>query len=188
MEADGEAPAAGGSNVLPAWSRKPGAGADMADRSAETSVSSRLTAQPERVWQAITTAAGVNAELRPFLRMTVPRGLDRLDLASVQPGQPLGRSWILLFGVLPFDYDDITLVRIEEGRGFLERSRMLSQRSWEHERALEPAGEGECLVRDRLRWEPRLGLPGRPLRPIVRALFRHRHRQLRRRFGGVELD
>jgi len=137
----------------------------MADRSAEATVASRLTAQPERVWQAVTTADGINGELRPFLRMTVPRGLDRLDLGSVRPGQRLGRSWILLLGVLPFDYDDITLVRIEEGRGFLERSRMLTQRTWEHERTLEPAGQGECLVRDRLRWEPRLGLPGEPLRP-----------------------
>ena len=159
----------------------------MADRSAEATVASRLTAQPERVWQAVATADGINGELRPFLRMTVPRGLDRLDLGSVRPGQRLGRSWILLLGVLPFDYDDITLVRIEEGRGFLERSRMLTQRTWEHERTLEPAGQGECLVRDRLRWEPRLGLPGEPLRPLIRALFRHRHRRLRRRFGGVEL-
>ena len=37
-----------------------------------------------------------------------------------------GRSWILLFGVMPVDYDDLGLERIEPGRGFLERSTMLT--------------------------------------------------------------
>ena len=93
---------------------------------------------------------------------------------------------ILLVGLIPFEYDDITLVRLEEGRGFLERSQMLSQRVWEHERTLEPAAEGGCLITDRVRWVPRLGLPGEPLVPVVRWFFRHRHRRLRRHFGGVE--
>jgi ligand-binding SRPBCC domain-containing protein len=160
----------------------------MSGRAAETTVSSRLAAQPERVWEWITTPEGINAEMRPYLRMTLPRGVERIDLETIELGKPLGRSWILLFGLIPFDYDDITLVRIEEGRGFLERSRMLSQRTWEHERTLEPAGPGECRITDRVRWEPRLGLPGRPLRPVIRWFFRHRHRRLRQRFGGVELD
>jgi ligand-binding SRPBCC domain-containing protein len=160
----------------------------MRGRPAETTVSSRLLAQPERVWERIITPEGINAELRPYLRMTVPRGIDRIDLDSIELGKPLGRSWILLFGLIPFDYDEITLVRLEEGRGFLERSKMLSQRTWEHERTLEPAGAGGCLVTDRLRWEPRLGLPGAPLRPVIHRFFRHRHRQLRKQFGGVEVN
>lgn len=156
-------------------------------RSAEISVSSRLDARPDRVWDRVITPAGINDEMRPWLWMTTPRGLERLDPASIELGKPIGRSWILLFGLLPFDYDEITLVRLDEGRGFLERSRMLSQRTWEHERTLEPAGEGGCLITDRVRWEPRLGLPGAPLRPLIRWFFGHRHRRLRRRFGGAEL-
>ncbi len=156
-------------------------------RPAEISVASRLDARPDRVWDRVVTPAGINDEMRPWLRMTIPRGFDRLDPATVELGKPIGRSWILLFGLLPFDYDEITLVRLEEGRGFLERSSMLSQRTWEHERTLEAVGEGGCLITDRVRWEPRLGLPGTPLRPLFRWFFRHRHRRLRRRFGGVEL-
>ncbi len=87
---------------------------------------------------------------------------------------------MLLFGVLPFDYDDLTLVSVEPGRGFHERSSMLSMRVWEHKRTIEPAGEMACVVRDRLGFEPRLPLP---LGFVVRALFRHRHRRLARRFG-----
>jgi ligand-binding SRPBCC domain-containing protein len=60
---------------------------------------------------------------------------------------------------------------------------MLSQRVWEHERWVEPR-DGGCVVRDRLRFEPRLGLPGKWVEPVIRAIFRHRHRRLRRRFGG----
>jgi ligand-binding SRPBCC domain-containing protein len=159
----------------------------MSSRTAEITVASRLEAGPDRVWERVITPAGINDEMRPYLRMTIPAGVEQLDLASVTPGECLGRSWILLFGLVPFDYDDITLVRIDEGRGFLERSRMLSQRTWEHERTLEPAGGGQCVIRDRVRWEPRLGLPGRPLRRVIHRFFRHRHRRLRRRFGGVEL-
>lgn len=152
---------------------------------AEITVASRLQARPDRVWDRVITPAGINDELRPVMRMTVPRGFERLDPATVELGRPLGRSWVLLFGLVPVDFDEITLVRLEEGHGFLERSRLLSQRVWEHERTLEPAADGGCLLTDRVRWEPRMGLPGWPLRPLFRAIFRHRHSRLRRRFGGV---
>jgi hypothetical protein len=105
------------------------------------------------------TPEGVNDEMRPYLRMTVPRGIERLDLDEIEIGKRIGRSWVLLFGLIPFDYDDLTLVRLDRGEGFLERSQMLSQRTWEHERTLE-AVNGGCLITDRVRWEPRLGLPG----------------------------
>ncbi len=151
-------------------------------RRAELTVSSRLEAGPDAVWARAMSAEGINAELGPVLRMTVPRGLESLDLHALRPG-PLGRSWLLLFGLIPIDYDEIGLERIEPGRGFLERSTMLSQRLWEHERTIEPGeGTGTVIV-DRIAWEPRPPLPGRLLRPLFAAVFRHRHRQLRRHFG-----
>jgi hypothetical protein len=151
-------------------------------RRAEFEIVSTLGAEPAAVWERAMSAEGINAELGPLLRMTVPRGLESLDLHGLEPG-PLGRSWILLFGIVPFDYDDIGLERVEPGHGFLERSTMLSQRLWEHERTIEAGGEG-ALIADRLAWEPRLPLPGGLLRPLIAALFRHRHRQLQRHFGG----
>jgi hypothetical protein len=151
-------------------------------RRAEIQVSSRLSAVAPEVWSRVMSAEGINDELGPWMRMTVPRGLDSLDLETVEPGH-LGRSWILLFGLIPFDYDDIGLAEIEQGRRFLERSTMLSQRLWEHERVVEPAGDGACTITDRLAWELRMPLPGGLMRPLVRAIFRHRHRQLRRHFG-----
>lgn len=150
---------------------------------AEITVASHLNALPEQVWDRIMTPEGINDEMRPYLRMTLPRGVEQLDPESVEIGTPIGRSWILLFGLLPFDYDEVCLTRLEPACGFLERSRMLSQRSWEHERTLKPSATG-CLITDRVSWQPRLGLPGRPLRPVIAWFFGHRHRRLRRYFGG----
>ena len=146
-------------------------------------MSSRLATPADEVWAAVTTAEGVNAELLPLVRMTLPRGLDDFSIADVEDGTTLGRSWILLFGVIPIDYDDIHLERIEPGRAFHERSTMLTQRRWEHDRTVDPDGEGACVVTDSVRFEPRLPLPPRLLLPVFRAFFRRRHRRLRRRFG-----
>jgi len=156
------------------------------ERRGEFRIASTLAAEPAAVWERAMSAEGINAELRPLLRMTVPRGMVSLDLHRLEPGR-LGRSWLLLLGFIPIDYDEIALARIEPGRGFLERSTMLSMRLWEHERTIEAGEGGGATISDRLAWEPRLPLPGRLLRPVVAALFRHRHTQLRRHFGGVPL-
>ncbi len=156
------------------------------ERRAEFQIASTLLAEPAAVWERAMSAEGINAELGPLLRMTTPRGLESLDLHALEPG-PLGRSWLLLFGAIPVDYDEIGLEWIEPGRGFLERSTMLSQRLWEHERTIEAGAEGTA-IRDRLAWEPRPPLPGRLLRPAIAAVFGHRHKQLRRHFGGAPLS
>lgn len=152
-------------------------------RPAEFEVSSLVPAPPERVWERVTTPDGINHEMRPWMRMTMPKEVEALTPETIELGKRVARSWILLFGVLPFDYDDVTIVEMEPGRRFLERSKMLSQRSWQHERIVEPA-EGGSRVTDRIRMEPRLGLPAAPLRPVFRAFFRHRHRRLASWFGG----
>lgn len=151
-------------------------------RRAEAAISSELEAGAEAIWARAIDPAGINDELRPLMRMTVPRGVEDFRLDEPEPGH-IGRSWILLFGLIPFDYDDITVVRAEPGRGFLERSSMLSMRLWEHERTLEPLGENRCRVTDRLAWEPRIPLPGVCLRPLIRFVFQHRHKRLRRAWG-----
>jgi ligand-binding SRPBCC domain-containing protein len=153
-------------------------------RRAQITESSRLAAPADVVWARVVTPAGVNDEMRPLMRMTVPRGLGGdFAIDSVEPGVKIGRSWVLAFGLIPFDYDDLTLERIDPGHGFLERSKMLSQRLWEHERTIEPVGDG-CTITDRIAWEPRLPLPGALFRPLIAFFFRHRHSRLRRRFGG----
>jgi len=151
-------------------------------RPGRVELASRLEAPAAAVWDRVSTFEGVNDELMPLMRMTAPPDVRRLEPEQVVLGERICRSWVLLFGILPFDYDDLVLVELEPGRGFHERSTMLSMRSWEHERWIAPTGEDACVLRDRLTFTPRLPLP---LTPLVRAVFRHRHRRLRGRFGGV---
>lgn len=146
-------------------------------------IATNLTAAPELVWQHVTTMAGVNDEMVPLMRMTVPPGLAGMGLDELPLGRPAGRSWLLLLGFLPVDFDDLTIVEYGPGRRFLERSTMLTQSSWEHERRVEAVGGG-CRVVDLLRWQGRFAPLGVLYRLAVPILFRHRHRRLRKRFGG----
>ena len=119
------------------------------------------------------------------MRRTVPRRLRGKTIDDVEPGQQLGRSWLLLFSVIPFDYDDLGLAELGPGHRFLERSTMLSMRSWEHERIIVPAGENACEVTDRVAFElrrPVAALPGAEAatQVLLRRLFAHRHRRLAR--------
>jgi ligand-binding SRPBCC domain-containing protein len=140
------------------------------------------------VWARATTEDGVNEELRPLMRMTMPKAFKGKRIDDVEVGEPLGRSWVLLFGLIPFDYDDLCLVELEPGRRFLERSQMLSMRMWQHEREVVPAGDG-CRLTDRVSFElrrPLAWIPGmsRATGAIIRRVFAHRHRRLVARWGA----
>ena len=110
----------------------------MPAREGSFEVSSRIGAPAAEVWAFATTAAGINEELMPIVRMTVPRGLEGdFAIADVVAPQRLGRSWLLLGGLIPFDWDDIGIERIGPGFAFSERSTMLSQRAWHHDRSVD---------------------------------------------------
>ncbi|QEU90184.1 hypothetical protein [Streptomyces kanamyceticus] len=141
-----------------------------------------------QVWEAATRLDGINAELAPVMRMTVPRAMrgDRPSLADVPLAEPLGRSWILLGRILPYDYDDVTIAEREEGHRFLEVSRMSSAHAWIHERTVDDRPGGAVLT-DQLTYllKPHL----RPITPLYRRtveqLFAHRHRRVARRFARL---
>ena len=158
----------------------------MADRTLtfSFSFSSSLAASPAEIWAHAIRMAGVNRELAPLVRMTHPPQLALLDPARIRPGERVFRSWILLFGVLPIDFDDLTFVEIEPGRRFLERSPMGTQRVWEHERTIDAIAGGARVV-DRVRFEPRIAWLGRLQLPLFRTAFALRHRNLRRIFGAL---
>jgi hypothetical protein len=144
---------------------------------------SALAVAADDLWAAATTGDGINYELGPILKMTVPRGAGDVNIANIPLNQPIGRSWILLGRVLPVDYDLITVTERGPGLRFQERSTMASLKRWNHERTVEPDGEGRCRVTDRLEFEPRVPGTGRLAAAIVRFLFRHRHSRLARRYG-----
>lgn len=143
---------------------------------------SRLAAPAERVWSHAVTMSGVNDELWPLARMSFPREMATLSLSAEPLGRPLFRSTIYLLGLLPVDYDEITIVEFEPGRRFLERSVMFTQAVWQHERTVEPCTEG-CTITDRVQFEPRVRWLGPLYRPVFAAAFSLRHLRLRRLFG-----
>jgi ligand-binding SRPBCC domain-containing protein len=150
-----------------------------------------LAAPAEHVWERATTMEGVNAELRPLLRMTVPRGLSDATIADLEPGVPAGRSWLLLGGLIPAGYDDLCLEVIDPPRRFLERSRMSSMEVWQHERAISPRPGGGCVLTDSLTFGlrgPLARIPGLEALSvrIVRSLFAYRHRRLAGMHGAAE--
>lgn len=148
------------------------------------SFESRLQAPPADVWRAVSTMDGVNHELMPMMRMTHPPDAVSLDSGRAKPGVVLFKSWLLLFGVLPIDRHSLVLDRLLAGEGFDEHSHSWLQRVWIHQRRVQPDGEG-CRVTDQLAFEPRIRIAGAMVAPIVKALFEHRHRRLRARFGAV---
>ncbi|HRK32958.1 MAG TPA: hypothetical protein PLJ47_00075 [Candidatus Hydrogenedentes bacterium] len=146
--------------------------------------SSPLRADPESVWAHARTISGVNAELWPLCRMTFPPAYASRTLEDAPIGQRAFRSWILLFGVVPIDYDDLKLLRVEAPRGFVEESTMLTQRIWRHERTIERTERG-CCIRDSVAFEPRVPLLGPLFLPMFKLAFWNRHRRLRARFGSA---
>jgi ligand-binding SRPBCC domain-containing protein len=132
----------------------------MAEFSLELRAS--LHAPAAEVWAHAATMEGVNWELAPWLRMSVPRRVQGQTLADVETGKK-------------------AFVCVLLGHGFDEESWSWLQRRWRHERRIESTTEG-CVVVDRLTVSPRW-LPVVLVKPLVRALFAARHRRLRTKFG-----
>lgn len=150
--------------------------------------SSTLAQPADEVWAGVTTPSGINWELRPWLRMTVPRRLRRLSLQDVELGELVCRSWVLLLGLIPFEYDDLVLMERGPGLRFLEFSSTLATGTWQHERVVEPLTSG-CTLTDRVCFALRPGLARLPglaatYGRVVRAIFAHRHRRLEARYGA----
>jgi ligand-binding SRPBCC domain-containing protein len=147
---------------------------------------SRLDAPAADVWKLATTMGGVNYELMPRVRMTVPPEARDLSILDAPVAETLFRSWVLLFGAIPLDLHSLRLSEIGPGHRFVEESTSALQRRWRHERTVVEDGEG-CIVTDQLTFSPRLRLALPVVAEVVRGVFEHRHARLRARWGGVPL-
>ena len=152
-------------------------------------ITTHLAAPAQEVWAAALSEDGINYELGPHLKMTLPKGIEPgMTIEEAPLGEKLGRSWILFRGLVPVDYDDLCLVERGPGMRFLERSQLGSARHWQHEREVVPTGAATCRITDRLELELRAPLRAvgatRLAERIVRRLFTHRHGRLRERWGA----
>jgi ligand-binding SRPBCC domain-containing protein len=154
----------------------------VATRTVENQV--EVPAPAAAVWERVIRPDGINHEMGPWITMSMPRRAAGLTVETLPLGRPIGRAWLRLFGIIPFDFDHLTVAEVEAGVRFLERSTMLSMRRWEHERTLTPVAGG-TRVHDRVTLQPRLPIPGLGvlLARVVDAFFRHRHRRLQEYFA-----
>lgn len=147
--------------------------------------SSVINASRDAVWERIASFDGINAELMPYMRMTVPREHAATTIDTVPVGQSLGRAWIFYGGFLPLDYDALTLTELVPGSHFQEISTMASMRRWEHRRELEAVGEQATRVTDTIGFEPRISALAPLVEPLLRRIFAHRHRRLAAYFAEL---
>ncbi|MCV7191741.1 SRPBCC family protein [Mycolicibacterium brumae] len=147
--------------------------------------SSEIPAPSQAVWDRVVTPEGINDEMRPWMTMSIPRGPDDLTIDTLELGRPIGRAWVKLFGVLPYDFDHLSIVELDPGRYFREESTMMSMRRWTHQRTVEPVGLDRTRITDRITFSPRLGMaPSGPIiAKVLTAFFRHRHRRLAAHFA-----
>lgn len=147
--------------------------------------SSLLQTSPERLWQHAGSMTGVNRELFPMAQMTVPGEFKDLHLSQATTGRPLFRSWILFLGLIPIDYDEITIVEIFPGGGFQERSKMATNRIWAHKRTIVQE-QAFCRITDEVEFQPVIHIVGLLMLPLYRLTFWLRHFNLQRIFKSPQ--
>ena len=140
-----------------------------------------LCLRPDEAWSHMTSPSGVNAEFWPFIRMTFPSTMEDVT-TDWQPGRHLFRSWLLLFGIIPVEYDDFGFKEVDIGKRFLESSEMLSQHQWIHEREISETPAG-ARISDRVSFVSRLPYLESVYLGVFRLVFRYRHFRLKRLFG-----
>ena len=132
----------------------------------------------QTAWSWITSVDGIAREMRPFFRMSVPAGVRSITDVDIVLGTPLFRSRVFLFGVLPIDRLDLTLLELHPERGFVEQSPMRAMRLWRHEREIldSTTDPPSVVIEDRVTFEPRWAK--RVVAWFIRRMFVHRHRVL----------
>lgn len=138
----------------------------------------------EEVWDKVGHFDAVNYELSPVFKMTFPQEFQRLSDIPAD-GESHFTSTILLFGLLPIDRHRVSFLPQGAPYGFNELSSNFNMRRWTHRRTL-TAREGGVILTDACSLEPRVPLFGGLLHAVFSAVFRHRHRRLRRVFSGRE--
>jgi hypothetical protein len=146
---------------------------------------SKLSAPPGRVWEWITSLEGISTEMWPFFRMTFPKGVRSLNDVEIKHGIRMFRSYVFLFGILPIDYSDMTLMELDTGKGFVEQSPMGSMSLWRHERRLTECRSDPpaVILVDILTFCPRIAK--RFFGWFIRHVFIHRHKVLKANLCGV---
>lgn len=106
-----------------------------------------------------------------------------IENLSFEPGIKVFRSYLLLGGIIPFDYRDLTLTEFKPSYGFIENSTMGSMHSWRHKRIISehPTDTHVLILTDQLEFAPRFATG--ITKYFVKKLFKHRHKVLQNAFN-----
>lgn len=140
-----------------------------------------LDAKVELLSQDLLNMKGVNYELSPIVRMTVPRDWAYERLSNWPVDKELFVSVVLLLGVLPVD---LHFFRMSEAGcyGFQENSASLMNRTWMHNRRIEAIG-GASKVIDIVEYQSRMPFLAVVMMPLYKFIFAHRHAKLVAKYG-----
>jgi hypothetical protein len=147
--------------------------------------SSLIVKNQQSVWNHIVKMTSVNNELFPFIRMTYPKNMSEiLENDKVPYGETLFVSVLLLFNLFPIDLHWLRFDSIINGVSFHENSTTLLHKYWKHTRVLTTDNATGCVqVTDKLEFLPRIRILGYLLLPIIKFVFKNRHKKLRSVFN-----
>lgn len=145
-------------------------------------IESEINSDKKNVWKHITRMKNVNAELMPFARMTYPKEMSEIGANEVPLKQTLFKSVVLFFGFIPADIHCLSFDKIDYGTAFYENSVTVIHRYWKHTRTVHERN-GKTFVQDEVNFLPRIFPMGYLLLPLIKVIFRNRHKNLKRYFA-----
>jgi len=145
--------------------------------------SSTLNIAAEKLWEEVTLMNNVNYELLPFVKMTYPKSTPLFSLARVERGRVIFKSTLLLLGFIPYDRHNMLIKEIGPGFRFVEDSTSLIMKYWRHTREVTPLQREVSHITDCISFTSRIKIDFL-IRPIIQAIFKHRHHRLQKRYGA----
>lgn len=130
--------------------------------------------------QSTLNMSGVNYELAPLLKMTAPKTWQSTNITDWPTNKNLFGSNILLLGIIPIDRHYFKFETIDRS-GFKEISKSIINAQWCHERLIKNIGSGS-VIKDVITYQSKLVFLGAFLKPIYKAIFKHRHNRLRTKY------
>lgn len=140
-------------------------------------VSTELSCARRQVSQRLLQFDSVQHELSPWLRMSASNFWRLKHIVNWPVGKYLFKSRISLLGVWPIDLHNFKFNYVGK-YGFSEHSKTLVSVEWKHQRFI-LGDKHKTKVIDIIEFRSRLGFLDVVLLPLYKAVFHHRHKQLK---------
>lgn len=144
-------------------------------------ISSLVKKEIQEVSSELLTMKGVNYELMPLIRMSMPPDHLSKSIVKWPVGSVIFTSTVFLFGIIPVDKHKFRLVKTDQF-GIEERSTALSNLEWNHLRQITHTNE-HTEISDVVEFKPILQISGYFMLPIYKSIFKHRHKRIMKKYA-----